>query len=202
MPRFLTTADVADFRERLCEAAARLFAEKGRDAVTMRQLASELGVSAMTPYRYFRDKDEILAVVRASAFNGFAEALEQARAGAEGARNKAAAVGEAYISFALDNPNTYKLMFDLHQPNEASYPDLQTARDRAGKRMTTWVGDLIEAGQIAGDPERIGTMFWAAAHGAIVLELAGALPSGSSRDLRRALLSTLARGLRPPPADA
>lgn len=200
MPRFLTTADVADFRERLCDAAARLFAEKGRDAVTMRQLASELGVSAMTPYRYFQDKDEILAAVRTNAFNTFADTMEAARDGAEGARNKAAAVGETYISFALNNPNTYKLMFDLHQPNEARYPELGKARERAGDRMTTYVNDLIAAGQIAGDPEQIGAMFWAAGHGAIVLELAGALPAGSSRDLRRAMLSTLARGLRPPPA--
>jgi AcrR family transcriptional regulator len=44
MPRVLTETDVADFRERLCAAAERLFAEQGPDAVTMRQLAAELGV--------------------------------------------------------------------------------------------------------------------------------------------------------------
>ena len=43
MPRVLSETDVADFRERLCEAAERLFAERGPDAVTMRQLAAELG---------------------------------------------------------------------------------------------------------------------------------------------------------------
>jgi len=53
-----------------------LFAEHGPEAVTMRQLAAELGCSPMTPYRYFRDKDEILAAVRASAFDRFSDALE------------------------------------------------------------------------------------------------------------------------------
>ena len=57
MPRVLSESDVADFRERLCDVAEKLFAEKGPDAVTMRQLASELGVSPMTPYRYFADKE-------------------------------------------------------------------------------------------------------------------------------------------------
>ena len=33
----------------------------------MRMLAAELGVSAMTPYRYFKDKDEILSAIRARA---------------------------------------------------------------------------------------------------------------------------------------
>ncbi len=41
----------------------------------MRQLAAELGCSPMTPYRYFKDKDEILAAVRAAAFDRFSEAL-------------------------------------------------------------------------------------------------------------------------------
>ena len=45
--------------------AERLFAEHGVEAVTMRQLAAALGVSPMTPYRYFKDKDAILAAVRA-----------------------------------------------------------------------------------------------------------------------------------------
>src|SRR5690349_24858102 len=117
MPRVLTDTDVADFRERLCAAAERLFAEKGPDAVTMRQLAAELGVSPMTPYRYFQDKEDILAAVRANAFNRFAEALEAARATPGDAGARSAAVGEAYVTFALENPHSYKLMFDLNQPN-------------------------------------------------------------------------------------
>src|SRR5947207_14175361 len=110
MPRVLSETDVADFRERLCEAAERLFAERGPDAVTMRPLAAELGVSPMTPYRYFRDKDDILAAVRTNGFNRFADALEAARAAAATPRAKGAAVGEAYLTFAFEHPHTYKLM--------------------------------------------------------------------------------------------
>src|SRR3954466_14173370 len=106
MPRVLSDTDVADFRERLCEAAERLFAEQGPDAVTMRQLAAELGVSPMTPYRYFKDKEDILAAVRTTGFNRFAEALERARDAASSARAKGAAVGEAYVTFAFEHPHT------------------------------------------------------------------------------------------------
>src|SRR3954468_15270471 len=104
MPRVLTETDVADFRERLCEAAERLFAEKGPDAVTMRQLSAELGVSPMTPYRYFEDKDDILAAVRTSGFTRFAEALEAARAAAPDMGSRGEAVGEAYVRFAMEHP--------------------------------------------------------------------------------------------------
>src|SRR6476469_7300708 len=170
MPRVLSETDVADFRERLCEAAERLFAERGPDAVTMRQLASELGVSPMTPYRYFEAKDDILAAVRASAFNRFAGALE--------------------------HPYAYKLMFDLNQPHVEKYPELVAAGRRARGTMTGYVDDALKEGVLSGDAEQIGLMFWASVHGAVVLELAGMLPKGGARELQRKLDSTLAKGLR------
>lgn len=198
MPRVLTETDVADFRERLCAAAERLFAERGPDAVTMRQLAAELGVSPMTPYRYFQDKDDILAAVRANGFNRFAEALEKARDRTSGdARHKGAAVGDAYVTFALEHPHTYKLMFDLNQPDEGKYPELVEAGRRARATLSAYVEDLIADGVLTGDAEQIGTMFWAASHGAVVLELAGKLPPGTAKDLHHALGQAISRGLRP-----
>ena len=49
VPRVLTDEDVTDFRERLIETAERLFAQRGEGGVSMRLLATEVGVSAMTP---------------------------------------------------------------------------------------------------------------------------------------------------------
>ena len=196
MPRILSETDVADFRERLCEAAERLFAERGPDAVTMRQLAAELGVSPMTPYRYFKDKEDILAAVRTNGFNRFAEALERARDSAGSARAKSAAVGEAYVTFAFEHPHTYKLMFDLNQPHDADYPELVAAGKRAQATMSGYVTDLVAAGELQGDPKQIGTMFWAATHGAVVLELAGKLPAGAARALAHDMNAAMARGLR------
>jgi AcrR family transcriptional regulator len=175
MPRVLSEMDVADFRERLCEAASRLFAARGRDAFTMRELAAELGVSAMTPYRYFRDKDEILAAVRARAFSRFADALEAGMATPGDALAKAAAVYEAYVDFAFGEPASYRLMFDLSQPNEEDYPELVDATTRARATMTEYVRALVNAGALEGDPELMGYVFWSSLHGAVVLQLAGKL---------------------------
>ena len=198
MPRVLSESDVADFRERLCDAAEKLFADKGPDAVTMRQLAAELGVSPMTPYRYFTDKEDILAAVRTNGFNRFAEALETALAHTQGsAKAKSSAVGEAYLNFAFEHPQTYKLMFDLNQPHEQDYPELVAAASRANAMRSAYIKGLVEAGVMEGDPEEIGRMFWAATHGAVTLELAGKLPKGMARTLNRQLGHALAKGLRP-----
>ena len=198
MPRVLSDTDVADFRERLCEAAERLFAERGPDAVTMRQLAAELGVSPMTPYRYFQDKDDILAAVRAAAFDRFADAMDAAARKPGDAAAKSRAVGEAYVRFALDHPEAYKLMFDVEQPSSADYPELVAAGERSRATMTAYLRDLAGAGVLAPDAdiELIGHMFWSALHGPIQLQLAGYLkaPYDAER-LSEALSEALWRGV-------
>jgi hypothetical protein len=63
--------------------------------------------------------------------------------------------------------------------------------------MTGWVEDRIASGKMQGDPEQIGLMYWASAHGAVVLELAGKIPQGAAREIHHALATTLAKGLKP-----
>lgn len=174
MPRTLSKAEVEDFRDRLCDAAARLFESRGREGFTMRDLAGTLGVSPMTPYRYFKDKDAILAAIRARAFNRFAAALEDACARPGDAPSRARAAGEAYIRFALNDPTAYKLMFDLSQ-DDSKYPALAKAAERAQRTLTRHIKPLVEQGLLAGDADRIGHVFWTVLHGALMLKFAGKL---------------------------
>jgi AcrR family transcriptional regulator len=198
MPRPLSAPEIHEFRDKLCEAAAGLFSRQGREGFTLRALATELGVSPMTPYRYFKDKDEILAAVRARAFDRFATTLEQAFAGEGSTSERTARVGEAYVRFAFDEPDSYRLMFDLTQPDEARYPDLVRAAGRARNTMTDYVRKLVDEGSLEGDPVVIGHVFWAALHGAVVLELAGKLtPDCDFNRVREATARALARGFAP-----
>jgi len=177
MPRNLSASEVGAFRARLCAVAQRRFAQHGVDGVSMRALADELHCSPMTPYRYFRDKDEILAAVRAAAFDRFADALETAaRKSGDDLRAAGQATGEAYIRFALSDPEAYRLMFDLSQPHPERYPELVRASDRARHMMSAALEGLVKAGIFVGDPQLLGCVFWATMHGLVVLRLAGKLP--------------------------
>jgi AcrR family transcriptional regulator len=181
-------------RARLCEAAARLFLAEGEAGLSMRRLAAEVGCSPMAPYRYFPDKEALIAAIRAVAFDRLADTLDGvARQG----RRRAADIGEAYVRFARENPAAYKLMFDLAQPGEAAYPELAAAAARARAAMAGYVRELVEAGVLAGDPVDLGYVFWAAIHGLIVLDLAGRLPAAPGFEtLRITMLGALMRGLR------
>jgi len=195
MPRILSDADVADFRERLCNAGEDLFARLGPDAVTIRQLARAVGVSPMTPYRYFRDKDDILALVRTRAFNAFAETLEAAFDSITGALEQSQAVGRAYLDFAFANPRAYKLMFDLDLPLNDAWPDLTAASDRARRTQVRHVQAMLDAHLITGEADALGQTYWAILHGGITLEMAGQIPSGSARAIANLSGAALTRGL-------
>ncbi len=195
MPKTLTPAEIEAFRERLCEVAEQLFARHGPDGVTLRQLADALGVSSMTPYRYFQDKDAILAAVRTRAFNRFAAAMEQAQATAarEGRPNPP---GQAYLDFALSNPAAYRMMFDVNQPTVQAYPELIAAMERARATMSVGLRTLASQGRFSGDIEPASHLFWAAIHGAVMLDLGGLLrPPITARTLAVPMIEALAKHL-------
>lgn len=177
MPRYLTEQDIADFRASLCRVATERFARFGYEGVTMRQLAEALGCSPKTPYRYFKDKADILATVRAQAFEKFADALEAAAAAAprDNPIERARRVGEAYIRFALKNRHAYRIMFDIDAPLDESHPDLGRQARRAATYITDQAEQLARAGLIAVDPTLFGWSMWAAAHGLVMLQQAGML---------------------------
>ncbi|MFM8375555.1 MAG: TetR/AcrR family transcriptional regulator [Phenylobacterium sp.] len=193
MPRILSDADVADFRARLCMAAEDLFAQHGIEAVTMRQLAAALGVSPMTPYRYFRDKDEIIDAVRTSAYNRFADALEAAFEAVSDPTERSIAVGEAYLDFAVNNSRAYALMFDLKDMKSPPSEGLLSAGRRAQDCQVRHVQGLIDAGVIAGNAQDYGAIFWAIVYGFAGLILLGQMSQEEGSRLHRmACLGTLA----------
>jgi AcrR family transcriptional regulator len=178
MPRELSNDDLKTVRSEIGAVATALYVAGGIEAVTMRDIARALGRSPMGLYRYFIDREDILAFVRADAFDRFADALEAAFASGSDAFARARAVGRAYLDFALRHPGAYRLMFDLDPPDDAKHPELRRAGRRAGETITRHVKDLAKAGIVQGDPRTIGHALWAASHGVIVLHLAGRLPGG------------------------
>ena len=143
MPRAaLRPDDIAAFRRRLADAATRLFAEHGYDGVTMRAVAAAVGVSAMTPYRYVAGKEELFALVRADAFRRFAERLEAALArGGGDPLARLRRLKRAYVRFAIDAPDAYRIMFELRQPDGAAVasPELD-GREPARVRLPARLG--------------------------------------------------------------
>jgi AcrR family transcriptional regulator len=189
MTRELSSEDVKSVRAEIGAAAAALYMRAGEDGITIREIAKATGRSPMGLYRYFGDREEIIAWLRAEAFDRFSDALEAAFASGKDAFARARAVGRAYLDFALTHPDSYRLMFDMRRPDDSHYPVLAKASARANATVTRHVKDLAKAGIVHGDTDRIGAALWAAAHGVVVLYLAGRLPDDV--DVREFYLDTM-----------
>lgn len=178
MPKILSDDDVSDFRARLCGAALRRFEKEGEAGISLRKLAQDLGVSATTPYRYFKDKDAIMAALRADAFDRFAETMERTYATSQGPSFlRARAAMQTYIDFALNSPSAYRLMFDGSPQDMADYPDLKRASLRARATMTMHVEAMVEERALPAetDTPMLGFVLWSTLHGTLMLHLAGKL---------------------------
>ncbi len=191
----LTAEEVADARADVCRVAEMLFARHGVEGVTMRQIAAELGWSPTTAYRYFENREEILVAVRANAFNRFCQVIEEATRSSADPRKSARNVGQAYLKFALENPNAYRMMFDISQAEVTGNAELAEALARARRSMVAYVAALIDEGILRGDMQALGQMLWAAAHGLVMLRLSGIVADDDElRRLHEKTMSALVRG--------
>jgi AcrR family transcriptional regulator len=145
----------------IADAARALLEREGLEALTVGNLARDLGIKPPSLYKHFDGKADLQAVLIADGFEAFAEALENAGDGLD-------AVARAYRTFALANPQLYRLMTEIPLP-----------RDRLPEGLEARAAAPVLQAAGGEDPARA---FWAFAHGMTVLELAGRFPPGADLD--------------------
>ena len=199
MPAPLTPQQIAEFRQRVCTVAERQFAERGIERVSMRSLAEDLGCSATALYSYFKNKVEIFAAARAAALNRLSDRLESAYAAATDPWQRSRAIGDAYLDFARSEPEGYRLVFALEQPDREGFPELAEAEERSNRNLRGYCEEMVAAGLLEGDPNVLAHLFWAGMHGLIVLQMAGKLGADSPafETLRHEMVRLITRGARP-----
>ena len=204
MPRALSEQEIEAFRADLCRVAERLFAENGFDGVTMRALANELGCSPMTPYRYFENKEAILAAVRTEAFVRQGVRTEKAALEHRDPEDRLRAFAKTYVAFARDEPHAYRIMFSLSASTDLGdtlrNPDTRGDVLRGWTPLVSVMEELIDSGRAFGDPIDLAHLAWVMLHGLVTLELSNKFLLG--RDLDQLIgpaVDTFLRGIGAPP---
>jgi AcrR family transcriptional regulator len=157
----------------ILEAARDLLAERGLAALSMRSVADRVGVSATALYHYFENKQDLVDRVVRSAFERFGTYLDEAiRRHPQGSFARVQAIGEAYISFALENEAYFRVMFSIQLRDH-----LRTAEDLPGgggyPLLRQCVVEAMDAGVMRqADPDVVSHLLWAMTHGVVTLALA------------------------------
>lgn len=175
MPVLLTETQIAEGRARIVAVAERQAVELGLERLSMHSIARALGWSATALYRYFENKEAILAAARTAAFDRLSDRLEAVMAGPGDIWARSREVGNAYVDFAFANPEAYRLIFELAQPPTPPDSDLALANARARNNMKSYVEQMVVEGAIDADPQLLAHVFWAGLHGIVSLQMAGKL---------------------------
>ena len=179
MPALLTKSQITEARERIVLVAERQADELGMERVSMHSIARELGWTATALYRYFENRDAILAAARAAAFDRLSDRLEAAMDEPGDIWTRSRAIGDAYVDFAFAQPHAYRLIFALDHQVPGDHPDLDRAHARGRANMARYVERMVAEGKLVGDPHLLAHTFWAGLHGVVSLQMAGKLGDGA-----------------------
>jgi len=185
-----------DLPAALLQAAGKILEKEGVEALTVRALTRRAGVSHAAPYRHFPDREALLAALAAEGYAMLGEA-QRAAAAAHGLRG----MGEAYVRFALDHPQRFRLMFG-GQLQIARHPAL---REIASKTFEGLSGALAARVPGARGARDASLAAWALVHGLAQLLLedriaAAAREGRSDEQFVRELLAAVRFVAGPAPA--
>ncbi len=194
------------------QCAARVLAESGPGALSVRRLAARLGVSYQVVYSRFGDKSGLVDALYRHGFDLLGERLDGVTEPL-GTTQRIVALGQAYRAAALAEPELYGVMFGRPVPGYVP---------SARSLLSAWasyqpVVEAIEACLSAGtlvptagvpDASSLAYLCWSTGHGIVSLELSGHAASARAPEGARLIDAAVSALLAPhlpvtsdPPAD-
>ena len=156
----------------------------------MRGVAVKTGISATAIYHYFADKQALVDRVVELGFQRFHEHLNDAiDPQPAGSLEKLMALAEAYVRFAFENQEYFRVIYSIKGGNSRPFEDLPS--HGGYDLLRTCVEEGIHSGVIqSGDPVVISTYLWSVIHGVVTLAMTSriqgkerCMPGGEIKDL-------------------
>ncbi len=127
-----------NLRNKLIETGIELINEVGLRDFSLRKVAAKCNVSHAAPYSHFKDKDDLISVMRDHVTQQFIEKLHNAIVGLEDNPTALLLLGQAYIDFFIEHPQYFQFIFyssgisiDLDKESPDDYPPFALFRETA-----------------------------------------------------------------------
>ena len=157
--------DADKMRKRILEAAMNLFSKGGYENVSMRRIAEKIEYSPGTIYLYFKNKNDIMLQL---CYHGFEQllTLQEELDLISHPLERLSTGGRYYISFALENPELYELMFATKEIVQEPALEEGSVPLKSFRKFEKHVRKCLDAGVLSGeDAEATAIALWAALHG-------------------------------------
>ena len=171
--------------------SAQLFRKQGVENTSMRAIAEAIEYSPGTIYLHFSDKNELLYEVSVRAFDLFFRNLSPVKEIPD-PLERLKQLGEAYITFGVQYPSYYALMFIMDEPMRCLEDSDWKEGYRNHKILTDIIRDCREEGHFRGyDLDRLSLMIWAEVHGIVSLHIRDRLNMYGENDRKQLLMDAL-----------
>jgi AcrR family transcriptional regulator len=108
-------------KDRIFSAAKAVLDQGGIPALSMRRIAQKSGMSPMSLYRHFADKDALLNALMEDGLGAWQERVRAITAKAT--LKWLELLTDEFLSFALEEPHRFDAAFFLPAPKARQYPD-------------------------------------------------------------------------------
>jgi AcrR family transcriptional regulator len=109
-----------DLRDALVRAARTILEHEGLAALSLRGVARAAGVSPAAPYHHFPDKQALRDAVAEQGFEALTLAMTTRMGNKKDPQARLEASGVGYVTFAVENPALFALMFGAGQQLSAN----------------------------------------------------------------------------------
>ena len=167
-----------DLKNALIKAGVEILAKDGVSGLSLRKVALRAGVSHSAPYSHFADKQALIAAI---STEGFRQLYEPVSAVADKYSNQPEKqlieVAWAYVQFAMDDPDRFKVMFSGVLEKEKEYPEFVAESQRNFQLLKMIVEANQASGRLrSGSSELAALSAWGIIHGFVMLLLEGQIP--------------------------
>jgi len=188
--------------DRIAAAARELLVTEGSNAVTMRRVATAVGITPMAIYRHFPNREVLLDSLATASFTELAQQWGKRTWSADPAdfQRQVHETLDDYLDFALLQPHLYAFLFTEQRAGARRFPD--DFRSGASPTLTV-LADALTAGMRAGifradDVWELALIISATLHGLVQLHAGGRidLPDHEFRALCRTAVGRVLDGIR------
>lgn len=183
----------------IASVTLRLLEKEGVEAVSMRRVAEEVGITPMAIYHHFPNRDALLQSITDGEFQRLLQlCLRRLRAG----RLESALLNilDGYLDYAIAYPNLFDYVFLKPRPDARKFPqDFRARKSPTLNLIADAASDAMKAGVLKKDDSwEVAMVLWAEAHGCVTLYRAGrfAMPERQFRAFYRRSLRRLLIGLQ------
>jgi AcrR family transcriptional regulator len=163
-----------NLRQALLDAARAISDEGNLEQLTLREVARRAGVSHAAPYHHFKDKAAIVSALALESDARLEAAMRHTMKGVKTPEARLNAIGVAYIVYAFEHPNEFRLLFRRDKGMKLERPEVPNAG--AFSVLYDCVAECIAAKIVPFPDVETGALYlWALVHGLATLIVDGPL---------------------------